>query len=170
MNLQEKPIEKNIEKTIIEEFKNAKKDNTLLNSLNIEELLESVEKEHNKWLDNKTLSSIAKENYESIRTLEVGDEKLQKWCEHLLEFRKVNEIYEFKCGVPTKMIRKKNDEPYKFSYIGILLSVTFKDTGTYICCLSPFNNRQYIYKYDNAFFYQKITNEEKMILTALEHI
>ena len=156
----------------MEEFVKAKNDKTLMNSLNIDDLLASVEKEQNKWLDKKTLSLIAKENFETIKILDVGDEKMQKWCQQLLEFRKINEIYEFKCGVPTKMIRKKDGEPYKISYIGVLLSVSFKDTGTQLCCLSTVNNKQYRYKYnyDSAVFFQKITNEEKILLTALEHV
>jgi ethanolamine utilization protein EutA (predicted chaperonin) len=167
MNAEEKNVKKN---TIMEEFAKAKKDNSLLNTLNIDELLAVAEKDQNKWLEKKTLSSIAKENFETIKTLEVSSEIMQKWCEHLIEFRKVNEIYEFKCGVPTKMIRKKEGEPYKFSYIGVLLTVSFKDTGTQLCCLSPFNKKQYKYNYDGALFFQKITDEEKMLLTALEYI
>lgn len=153
----------------INEFENAKKDESLLNTININDLLKSAEKETNKWIDNKTLSSIAKENFETIKSLGESTEILEKWCRYLMEFRKVNEIYELKCGIPTKIIRKK-DGRNTFYYVGILLSIQFKEYGTQLSFLSLINNKHYKYNFDDNIFFQKITNEEKMLLTALEHI
>jgi len=86
----------------MEEFVKAKNDKTLMNSLNIDDLLASVEKEQNKWLDKKTLSLIAKENFKTIKILDVGDEKMQKWCQHLLEFRKIMKFMSLSAVFPPK--------------------------------------------------------------------
>lgn len=61
---------------INELFEEALKDPSLLSTINVDELLESVEDEKNDYLENKTMEMLNKENFEVVTELNCSiDEK-----------------------------------------------------------------------------------------------
>jgi hypothetical protein len=153
---------------IQEIFENAMKDPELFSTLDIEQLLESIENEKNDYLEGKTLKDINKEIYEKINCLFTPIEQKQDLCNKLVGYRIVDELHELHKGKHVRWIRSTIGEP-KLTNGGIVIDIKFLDNGTHVLCKNNLN-RFIQYKFDDCITFQKLSSEEQLILMAYEHI
>jgi DNA integrity scanning protein DisA with diadenylate cyclase activity len=149
---------------INEIIENAKKDPSLFSTIDIENILSSVENEKNDYLDNKTTDDIIKEVFESVQNLDLSSEDKCKICNKLMGYRLVEEIHELFKGRHIRWIREgqlKNG--------GIVVDIKFSNEGIQILCKNNMN-RFIQYKFDECVTYQKLTCEEELLLMAYEQI
>lgn len=166
---------------INEIFENAKKDPTLFSTMNIEELLNSIENEKNDYLENKTMDDIIKENFETISELDISLEHTRELCNRLIGYRYVDEIHELHKGKHIRWIRinnasnqigSLNDKICKMPILtngGILVNIKFLDNGVHLICKNS-QNRFIQYKFDDSITFQKLSIEEQLLLMAYENI
>jgi len=160
-----------MQKEIHEIYENALKDPTLLSTLNINDLLDTLEEdEHTSYLENKTLKSINKEVYDAISELGCNEERHADLYSKLIGYRVVSEICYLHTGKYVKAIRKSNDESPKISMMGIVSAIQFNDNGILVRILLPLGKR-YIHKnylFDNYITFQKLSDNEQLILMAYD--
>jgi len=151
--------------TIEQVYKDAINDPTLLSSLDIDELLDTLENETNDYLENKTLDGITDEIYEGV--CEICDEKeiQEKICLKLIGYRMIDELHELHKGKHVRWIRRGTN---KLTNGGIVVDIKFLDTGTHVLCMNSMN-RFIQYKYDECVTFQKMSSTEMLILMAYEH-
>ena len=149
-------------------LENCKSDPSLLSTLNIDEILEAVEKDKHEYLDNKTLDTISQEIFESINNLGITKEKQTDFCKKLLEYRYVDELFELHRGKFVRWIRKTN--PEILTNGGIVVDVKFLDNGINILVKNSSIPRFIQYKFDDCLSFQKLSQEEQLILMAYEII
>jgi hypothetical protein len=156
-------------------FEDAKKDPELLANIDINELLNAIESEKTDYFENKTLKSISDEVYTAISQLDCSPEVVQSYCQKLVGYRLVNELYELHKGKSVKIIKIYDDknpetkpEP-RLQYYGKVCSLRFLDHGTNIVCIS-FPIRYSQYKFDHYLTFQQLSEEEQLILMAYEKI
>ena len=149
-------------------MENCKGDPSLLSTLNIDEILEAVEKDKHEYLDNKTLDTISQEIFESINSLGITKEKQKEICEKLLEYRYVDELFELHRGKFVRWIRKTN--PEILTNGGIVVDVKFLDNGINILVKISSIPRFIQYRFDDCLSFQKLSQEEQLILMAYEII
>lgn len=154
-------------------IKNIKKDPELNKNINIEEILNTIQDEKTDYLDNKTIKSINKEVFDSIQSLNLSEERTKDLCEKLMDYRLVNDIHELHKGkiVKTINININNDSLYlpKIHVKGKVLNIKFLDNGIHVVCIH-FPQRFLQYKFDHFLTFQKLSDEEQMILSAYEYI
>lgn len=143
-------------------FNNVMKDPTLMSTLDIDKLLETVENERNDYLENKTTASINTEIYEIISNLGLKPDIFDK----LIGYRFVDEIHELHKGKHVRWIRKNTG---KLTNGGIVMEIKFLDNGTQILCMNS-QNRFIQYKFDDCCTFQKLSIEEQLILMAYENL
>lgn len=169
-------------------FNNARNDPDLLSTIDIEELLNAVENDKNKHLDNKTLDDIAQEKYEQLKELakpnkisesfpgskssafelrRPSKETIKTIFSKLSEYRYVDEIFQLHRGKHVRWIRR--DKPDILTNGGIVMDVKFLDTGTHILTKNGMN-RFIQYNFDDCITFQKMSSEEQMILMAYSKI
>lgn len=153
---------------IQEIFENARKDPELFSTIDIEQLLESIESDKNDYLEGKTLNEINNDIYEKINTLNTTNEKKQEICNKLIGYRYVDELHELHKGKHVRWIRCTIGEP-KLTTGGIVIDIKFLDNGTHVLCKNNLN-RFVQYKFDDCITFQKLSSEEQLILMAYEHI
>ena len=162
----------NMERINIDEiFENAMKDPSLFSTLDIENLLDSIENTKNDYLENKTTESIAKEILYVIRELKTSKEKQKELCEKLIGYRYVDEIHELHKGKYIRWIRiptKQGDIP-TLTNGGIVVNLKFMDNGVQVVCKNAVN-RFIQYKYDDCLTFQKLSTEEQLLLMAYDHL
>lgn len=146
-------------------FENARKDPTLFSTMDIQNILDSIENEKNDYLENKTLSSIQDSILESLEDLEMPEDGIKRICKKLIEYRYVEEINELHTGKHIRWIRKTNKN---LTNGGIIMDIKFLDTGTQVLCRNA-NNRFIQIKFDDCMIYQKLSVEEQLILLAYEN-
>lgn len=164
-------------------FENARKDPALFSTMNIQELLNSIENEKNDYLENKTMDDITKQIFEEISEFDLSLEETQNICNRLIGYRHVDEIRELHKGKHIRWIRIGNNNNNKQSESlndkiskkplltngGILVNIKFLDNGVHIICKNS-QNRFIQYKFDDSITFQKLSVEEQLLLMAYENI
>ena len=151
---------------INEIFKNAVSDPTLLSSIDIDHLLNSLENSRNDYLDSKTSTQISSEIYTVLKQLSVSKEIRDEYYSKLANYRYVDELHELHKGKHVRWIRRDSG---KLTNGGIVMDIKFLDTGVHILCMNS-THRFVQYKYDECITFQKLLLEEQLILMAYEHM
>ena len=148
--------------SILEEIQNQRNNPDLENTLNIQHLLAQSRETH--YLKDKTLASVSEEIRENIRAvfLNTFEEEICQIQEKLADFRWVENVCDLHKGVQVRWIRLSQDSP-KLTNGGIVVDVKFTDSGVQVLCKSK-NNRFIQYKMDECLTFQKLNEDELMIL------
>lgn len=154
--------------------KEAKSDPELLHSLDIDALLETLESENTDYLENKTMISITQEVYNKLTTFAFSKEKIQYYCDKLLGYRLVNQIYELRIQRGIKIFKiydEKTGQPIRTPTLlaGAVMSIKFLEAGSYIL-FQNLAGKIFNVKFDNYVVFQKLTDEEQLILLAYDQM
>ena len=174
---------------INEIFERAKKDPSLFSTMDIENLLNTIENEKNDYLENKTMSDIATTIMEQLNDLKIGSREVDAIYGKLIGYRFVDELHELHKGKHVRWVRKQCNNNIKLTNGqlgnikltngqlgnvkltngGIVVDIKFLDTGVQVLCLNS-QQRFIQYKFDDCLTFQKLSVEEQLILMAYEHI
>ena len=147
-------------------FEDAINDPSLLSTLDIETLLNSIESTKNDYLDNKTMSEITNIVHEKIEETDIPKENHKEMRKKLVGDRYVDEIYELHKGKMVRWIRLGTN---KLTNGGIVTDIKFLENGVHILCMN--SQRRFIqYKFDDCYTFQKMNTEEQLILMAYEQL
>ena len=147
-------------------FENAMNDPTLLSTIDINKLLDTLENDKNDYLENKTIETVTKEIYSNINKLDISVEEKKRYCQLLSEYRLVNDIHELHKGKQIKWIRLSNN---KLIGGGIVVNIKFLDNGTHVLVKNLMNKFIQI-KFDDIWIFQKMTMQEQLILMAYGYV
>ena len=153
-------------------FEQAKLDPSLFSTMDIENLLTTIENEKNDYLENKTTGHIASTIMEELEELGLSQEEIEPIYIKLLGYRFVDEIHELHKGKNVRWIRRlkdKNPNQVRLTNGGIVVDIKFLDTGVQVLCLNS-QQRFIQYKFDDCLTFQKLSPEEQLILMAYEHL
>ena len=142
-------------------LENARKDASLLSTLDINELLGS---EKTDYLGGKTLDSIIGEVVRVVKTHITDETNCETIIRKLAGYRYVENIYELHQGKYIRWIRNG-----KLTNGGIVTNVKFNDNGCHIVCRNS-QNKFFQIKMDDCVIFQQLTMSEQLILMAQEHI
>ena len=153
----------------------AKSDIELQNTINIQEI---IEKEKNiDHLEGKTLDSITQEIFDIINSLNILEEKKKEWCEKLIGYRFINEIYELHKGKDIKTLATPRSEVERseverspiLKMKGKVINIKFLNNGTHV--VSLIGSKIYCqYRFDDYYTFQKLSLDEQIILKANDYI
>jgi hypothetical protein len=160
---------------ISEIYENALKDPTLLSSINVDELLDALENDNNSYLENKTLKIINKEVFDAISELGCDAERHADLYAKLMGFRLVNEICELHNGKYVKAVRRMryDGKSPKITVFGTVANVKFNDNGMLVRVFRHVSSTKCMhmnYNFDNYITFQKLSEEEQLILMAYDSI
>jgi hypothetical protein len=155
-------------------FENALKDPELFSTLDIEQLLDSIENDKNDYLENKTMNLVTEDIFKLIINLKLQSKDVEEICQKLIGYRYVDEVHELHKGKHIRWIRHTNSKTPNntkncLTNGGIVMDIKFLDNGTHVLCMN--NMRRFIqYKFDECYTFQKLSTEEQLILMAYEHM
>ena len=167
-------------KDVLQLYKNIKEENEKEeeeeekeDKTNINEILEKLEDECHDYLENKTLASISQEIYEILQANGYHEDKIEILYNKLNGYRYVENVNELHVGKEIKVLRIANVYDKNFNkldstlkYYGKVTNILFEDNGILVRSITFINKiKYYNYKYDNFLTFQKLTPEEKIILT-----
>jgi len=143
-------------------FEQALKDPTLTSNLDIEKLIESLDDERNDYLENKTMKDINADIFNKIKNLQIDLNKKKEFCEKLIGYHPIEEVYELHKGKHIRWIRNNN-----LTNGGIVVNIKFTDNGTQILCMNSAKKFIQI-KIDECIIFQKMSETEQLIIMAYE--
>jgi len=148
-------------------LKNAREDPDLLSQIDIGELLSSIDTIH-PYFENKTLDDISADIFDVLSECsEIDVEEREKICGRLTEYYHVGQIYQFQKGRYIRWLRKTGGS--KLTNGGVVMDVIFREQGgTYILCMTN-QRRPCQLRFDDCIFFQKLTEEEQLVLAVMAH-
>jgi len=147
----------------------------IIEEIDIDELLNSIENANTEYLEDKTLSDINKEVVDALSELKIKKKQKKEFCDKLIGYRAVDDIYELHTGKAVKVIRMKDSQNipvtnYSLVYYGKVMTIKFTDNGANIVCKPPYGTNIIQYRYDNFITFQQLSMEEQLVLMAYQKI
>jgi len=137
--------------------------------MEIEKLLKAVDNEDNAHLINLNNKKIKLIKYKILKELNYSNAELLEFMNKLGNYRYIDGMNEIKHGSYIRWIDISDPEKLDLKKGGIFCDLDVTDNGVFII-YKNFNHRHYKIKMDNCLLFQKITNEEQVLLNALDHI
>ena len=145
----------------------AREDPALFSKIDVDALLDSLESTQNDFLDGHTINSVAENVFNSLTRITSDQTILVEHCKKLVGYRHVDELHVLHKGKYVRWIR--TDDPSKLIIGGIVVDVKFCDAGVNVmvrCASGKFVQ----YRFDKCLTYQKLTEEEQLILMLYDSI
>lgn len=155
-------------------IREAKEDSSIFETLDVDGLLDMLENEQVDYLENKTMEIVTREVYNKIKSMRFTKNKIAHYCEKLAGYRLVNQVFELRKSRSIKAF-KIFDEKTGMTIenptllAGLLVNIKFLNGGTYLL-YKNLTGRFFNLKFDNCVIFQKLTEEEQLILLAYDHI
>jgi len=136
----------------------------------ISDILEkAVNNENNENITSHTFTSIEKTKTSILCELGLSKEDLSKILEKLDGYRHVDELPEFRSGCHIRWIRPTEMTTPKLTNGGIIVDVSIQEKGVHIRCRNNCN-RIFQIRIDDVFVFQKLTPQERVILSMIDII
>jgi len=132
-------------------------------------LSEALDNEANESILNLTSLKILELNLSILKELHLSRETTLDYLKKLKGYRYIDEMNELKYGAYIRWIPITDPNNLHLKYCGIICDIKITDNGIVIVCKN-FMHRCYSFRMDNCLIFQKLTNQEQVILSALDHI
>lgn len=140
-----------------------------MSELNIEKLLSALEDEDNAELMELDFKKIELDKKDILDKLELPKKQEKDILNKLKHYRYIDELPGMKYGNYVRWISLKNPENLKLTNGGIVCEMKVGDKGIVIVCKNNFN-RFFQLNMTETLIFQKLTEQELVLLSALEYI
>jgi hypothetical protein len=140
-----------------------------MSDLNNEYLLKALNNENNSGIENLTTRKIKAIKNDYLQQLQVSRDKLKEFHLKLKDYRFVDDLTDIQYGRYIRWISLKNPEKICLTNGGVIIDIKIQEDGIHLLCRNFKNNRFQI-KIDECFIFQKLTDQEKTILAALDYL
>tara|TARA_Y100000816_G_scaffold175013_1_gene125951 strand:- start:5889 stop:6323 length:435 start_codon:yes stop_codon:yes gene_type:complete len=135
---------------------------------NIEYLKLSIENENNKCILNLNSKIIKERKEEILNELPISKNEKTLYKKKLKEYRYIDEIQELHIGAHVRWIKFTTDNEVSITNGAILTDVLFQDNIQLL--LKNNMNRFFSVNFNDNFIFQKLTDQQKIILFAIDNI
>jgi hypothetical protein len=140
-----------------------------MSKLNEEYLIKSLDNENNSGIENLSTRKIKAIKNDYLQKLQLSREKLKEYHNKLKEYRFVDDLTNIQYGRYIRWISLKNPEKLCLTTGGVIIDIQLLEDGIYILCKN-FRNKRMKIKIDECFIFQKLTDQEKTIIAALDYL
>lgn len=139
------------------------------NTFDVNKLLSAVDNEENEKFMSLNRELIQKYKNDILQSIQLKGDTLKTYHKKLKHYRFVDDLSDIKYGSFIRWINIKNPDPalLKLTNGGIVTDVKFYETCVQIQCKNNFN-RFFTIKFDECIIFQKITQQESIILQIME--
>jgi hypothetical protein len=92
-----------------------------------------------------------------------------EYLKKLKDYKYVDELPELKHGGFIRWIPTNDPNYLPLNTCGIVCDIKIADEGVFVTCKN-FMHRHYNFKMDDVLIFQKLTTQEQIILSALDHL
>ena len=140
-----------------------------LSSLDIPALLHALNNEANESILDTTTYSIQAKKNDMLQKLQLPRSELKKMHTALKFYKYVDELPEINLGRYIRWIPLKNPDNIKLTRGGIICDIYTSNDDIEIKCKNNMN-RLFTLKLNECFIFQKLTDQEQVILSAVNHL
>ena len=139
--------------------------------MDVNHLLKALENESNETIMNFTTKKIRDMNLKVLKELHLTKDETLSLLKILKGYKYVDEMDDLKYGTYLRWIQLNNPKLIKLSKGAIFCEMKITDNGVYLVCKNyGFNSKHFQIKLDECLIFQKLTNQELVLLSALDHL
>lgn len=150
-------------------FTKTKSNTNKTNSLDIDKLEKALDNNSNESIINFTTEKIKEMNWKIIQELKLDKPVALDYLGKLKGYKYVDELTDLKHGGFVRWIPIIDPDHLPLNQCGIVCDIKISDEGVFITCKN-FMHRHYNFKMDDVIIFQKLTAQEMIILSALDHL
>lgn len=137
--------------------------------MDVDELLKSLENDNNESIMDLTTDKINEQKYNILMELGLTDDEIIDLYKKLVHYRYCNDMKDINYGCFLRWIPLNDPDNLKLSRGGMLCDIKITDTGLLLLCKN-YRNHFFHVKFDEVLLFQKITNQERVILDVLNFL
>lgn len=135
----------------------------------IENVIKSIDNEKNENIMQLTNAKIKEQKNNILQQLQLERGKLKSFHEKLKNYRYVDEISDLQFGYYIRWIPLRDPDDIKLTNGAHICDIKILDNGVHIICRNGFNRFMQLNLDENMVF-QKLTDQEKIILKTLDYL
>ena len=132
-------------------------------------LLKALENENNTGIEELSTRKIKAMKNDYLQQLQLSREKLKDLHTKLKDYRFVDDLTNIQYGRYIRWISLKNPDNITLTNGGVIIDIKIEGDGIYLLCKNFRGGRIQI-KIDECFIFQKLTDQEKTIISALDYL
>ena len=137
--------------------------------MDVNKLLKALENESNENLMNFTTYKLKEMNKKVLKELPLSKEKYLDYIKKLKNYKFIDELNDLKYGTYIRWIDISNTDHLELTKGSIFCETKITDNEIVLVCKS-FYNSYFQIKLNNCLVFQHLTNEEKILLNALDYL
>lgn len=137
--------------------------------MNIDKLMNALDNDANESIMNLTTKKVMELNLNILKELHLSNETTTNYLKKLKGYKYVDEINELKHGSFIRWIPIANPDYLPLHNCAMICEIKLIDEGILIKCKN-FMHRYYTFKMEECLIFQKLTNQELVIIAALDHL
>lgn len=141
--------------------------------MDVNKLYKALDDETNENLFNFTTKKIIEMNLKIINELQLERSKSLEIMKKLKGYKYVDELSDLKYGTYIRWIPISDPNPSSIRLIkgALFCDIKIKEDGVYVICKNyGYSNKHFQIKLDENLVFQKLTDQEQVLLYALDHL
>lgn len=139
--------------------------------MDVNKLLKALEDDTNENLLNFTSSKIKEMNFNIIKELHLTKDETLSVLKKLENYKYVDEMNELKYGTFVRWIPIDDVQKINLLKGAIFCEMKITDDGVFLICKNfGYNSRHFRISMDKNLIFQKMTEQELVLLSALDHL
>lgn len=135
----------------------------------INDLLKALDNENNQDIIHLNKQKIQTIKNDILQKLQLSRDKLKNFHKKLKQYRYVTDLVDLKEGTFIRWIKLTSPDNIYLTNGGIIVNTKITNKGINIVCKNNYN-RIFQIKFDECLIFQKLTNQELVILDVMEHL
>jgi len=137
--------------------------------MDVDKLLKALDNDENEKFLSLTTNKINEMKQEILSELNLSKEEKKGLTQKLKEYVYVDEMNDLRYGAFIRWIPIKDPDNVHLTPGGILCEIKVTDDGVSLACKN-FAHKYYQIKMDECLIFQKLTSQEQVLLSALDHL
>jgi hypothetical protein len=137
--------------------------------MDIDKLLKALDKDSNEGLLNMTSAKIKQINSSVLSELQLSRDYHQELMHKLKDYKYVDEMTDLHVGSYIRWIPLTNPSEIRLKQGSILCEIKITDDGLSLVCKGVYN-RHFQIKFDENLIFQRLSEQEQVLLSALDHL
>ena len=139
--------------------------------MDVNKLLKALDDEKNENLFNFTTKKILEMNLQVLKELQLDRNETLELLKKLKGYKYVDEMNELKYGTYLRWIPLNDPENIHLTKGAVFCELKITDNGVFIVCKNfGYSTRHFQIKMDECLVFQKLTSQEQVLLSALDHL
>ena len=139
--------------------------------MDVKKLLKALDDESNETLLNFTSDKIIEMNLNVLKELQLSKKDTLELLNKLKDYKYVDEMNELKYGTYIRWIPIENPDNIYLTKGGLFCVMKITDDGVFCVCKNyGFKTRYFQISMDKNLIFQKLTQQELVLLSALDHL